>query len=49
MEVVPRDDQDALQHFVQVKGGQHRLAGVVKYGDFLHGASRIVTRTEGVV
>ena len=47
MEVVTRNDQDALQHFVQVKSGQHRLAGVVKYGDFLHVPRWIVTRTEG--
>src|SRR5277367_2988658 len=35
-EVVLRDLEDSLQDFVQVKGGQHRLARVVEEGDSLH-------------
>src|SRR5207245_7169668 len=39
VEVVARDDQDLLQHFIEIKRGQYRLAGVVKNGDFLHVAA----------
>ena len=44
MEVIPRNHQDPLQDFVQVKGGEHRLAGVVKDRDLLHVACRILPR-----
>jgi hypothetical protein len=39
VEVVARDDQDLLQHFIKIKRRQYRLAGVVKNGDFLHVAA----------
>ena len=29
MKIVPRDRQNSLQHLVQIKGGEHGLAGVV--------------------
>ena len=44
MEVIPRNHQDPLQDFVQVEGGEHRLAGVVKDRDLLHVACRILPR-----
>ena len=36
VEVVLHDLDDVVEHFVQVKGGDHRLTGVVEYGYFLH-------------
>jgi hypothetical protein len=39
VEVVARDDQDLLQHFIEIKRGQYRLAGIVKNGYFLHVAA----------
>ena len=36
MKKVVRDRQDALQHLVKVKGGEHRLACVVQNGNLGH-------------
>src|ERR1700756_4538284 len=36
VKIVLQDLHDVIEHFVQVKGGDHRLTGVVKYGYFLH-------------
>ena len=37
VEVVARDDQNLVQDPLQIGRGEHRLAGVVENGDFLHG------------
>jgi hypothetical protein len=36
MKIVSRDSQDALQHLIQIKGGEHRLSGIVQDRDFVH-------------
>ena len=48
VEVVARDDQDLLQHLIEIKGRQYRLAGVVKNGDFLHVADGFYSALPGV-
>jgi hypothetical protein len=40
MKIVVRDAQDALQHLVQIEGGEHRLSGIVQDCNFVH-SSRI--------
>ena len=36
MKIVVRDAQNALQHLVQIKGGEHSLARVVQDRNFIH-------------
>ena len=36
VKIVARNPQDLIQHLIQVKGGQHRLARIVQDGNFLH-------------
>src|ERR1700691_2534193 len=43
MKIVACDGQDALQHLVQIEGGEHGLAGIVQDRDFIHSSRRIVT------
>ena len=38
MKVVPRDAENALQHLVRIKGGEHGLARIVQDRDFIHGS-----------
>jgi hypothetical protein len=37
-----------LQHFIEIKGRQYRLAGVVKNSDFLHVADGFYSALPGV-
>ena len=43
MKIVVCDLQDALQHLVQIKGGEHGLAGIVQDRNFIHTSGDIVT------
>jgi hypothetical protein len=43
MKIVMRDGQDALQHLVQIKGGEHSLACIVQDCDSIHTSGHIVT------
>src|SRR5580658_716967 len=43
MKIVARDRQDALQHLVQIEGGEHSLASIVQDCDSVHTCGHIVT------
>ena len=43
MKIVVRDAEDALQHLIQIEGGEHSLACIVQDCDFIHTSGDIVT------
>ncbi len=46
VKVVPCDGQDALQHLVQIEGGEHGLAGIVQDRDVVHSSGIDVRNIE---